>query len=88
MALLPATMPSGLGQAEARRHARQWWDTKGRHIIRNPEWRDPDLGFPSGLTRGLEWALLTLTEQAQVIRAWDANHGRTMQAGHLREHLR
>lgn len=48
--------------------AARWWDRTGRHLIRNPEFRDPDIGFPSGITRGLEWEHLGRRERSQVVQ--------------------
>ena len=55
---------------EAIKRAELWWDKKGRHIVTNPEFRDPDVGIKSGLTRGLPWAELSARESSQVVVWW------------------
>jgi hypothetical protein len=62
-------MPSGLMFREAARHAQAWWDLRGRFLIRNPEFQDPDLGVPSGILRGLPFMQLTRKEILRVAPA-------------------
>lgn len=65
---LDAKLPSsGIGLREAILLARAWWDREGRHVVANPEFRDPDAGIPSGIARGLPFEHLTREEQAAVI---------------------
>lgn len=65
---LDAKLPSsGIGLREAILLARAWWDREGRHVVANPEFRDPDAGIPSGIARGLPFERLTREEQAAVI---------------------
>lgn len=63
-------LSSGLTAAEAVSRAREWWDRTGRHIIRNPEFRDPDVGFKSGILRGLPFDELERDEKLSVVKAW------------------
>lgn len=69
-------LPSGLKLKEAVERARQWWDREGRHVARNPEFRDPDIGAPSGIMRGLTFDELSREEAAAVIEAW--HHDKVM----------
>jgi len=65
---LDARLPSsGMKLREVILQSRLWWDREGRHVVRNPVWHDPDLGFASGITRGLLFEHLTREEQAAVI---------------------
>lgn len=65
---LDAKLPSsGIGLREAILLARVWWDREGRHVVTNPEFKDPDAGIPSGIARGLPFEELTREEQAAVI---------------------
>jgi hypothetical protein len=64
-----ARLPSGISAREAVQTARAWWNRDGRHVVRNPFWRDPDQGgIPSGIARGLEFELLTRAEQLKVVK--------------------
>lgn len=66
---LDRRLSSGVSLREAILTARTWWDREGRHVVRNPFWRDPDnYGLPSGITRGLPFDELTREEQAKVVR--------------------
>jgi hypothetical protein len=67
-----ARLPSGLTLREAARLASAWWDRTGRHIARNPEFRNPDVGFASGILRGVAWEHLTGDERRAVVATWDA----------------
>lgn len=60
--------------AEVRDRAATWWDRRGRHVVKNPEFRNPDIGFPSGITRGLPWENLTGDERIKVAREFYANY--------------
>ena len=63
-------LESGLTLREAATRAQKWWDTEGRHQFRNPEFRDPDVGLPSGILRGLPFDELSREELAAVIEHW------------------
>jgi hypothetical protein len=67
-------MPSGLTFKEAAFHARNWWDRRGRFLIRNPEFNDPELGLPSGILRGLPFDQLTRREIGRLVEVWDKEH--------------
>jgi hypothetical protein len=59
-----------------------WWDRTGRHLIRAPEWRNPDAGLPSRITRGLPFAELTPIERQRVtIACWLHKIVPALQAG-------
>lgn len=60
----------GIAEGEVVELAERWWDRTGRHLIRQPEWRDPDAGFDSGITRGLAWMQLGALERQKVILAF------------------
>jgi hypothetical protein len=47
----------------------KWWDRTGRHLIRNPEFRDPGIGLVSRITRGLPFDQLTPIERQRVTLA-------------------
>lgn len=74
-------MPSGLTWMEAARHARLWWNGKGRFLLGNPEFKDPDLGIPSGILRGLPFEQLTRAEIGRLVACWDQEHGPALVAG-------
>ena len=81
MSIITATdpdmrLPSGLKLKEAVARARLWWDREGRHVARNPEFKDPDVGAPSGIMRGLPFDELTREEAAAVIETW--HHDKVM----------
>ena len=63
-------LPSGMTLGEAARRARAWWDGTGRHVVRNREFGDPDVGLCSAITRGLAFDELSREEAAAVIEAW------------------
>lgn len=76
-----ARLASGMTVAEAVRRACAWWDSRGRHVVRNPEFRDPDVGFRSGILRGLPFADLTADEATRVIVVWHQQWERDQEAG-------
>lgn len=76
-----ARLPSGLTWRDGVRLAADWWDRTGRHLARNPEFRDADVGFPSGLLRGLEWEHLTGEERLTLVRTWDATQAAALTVG-------
>lgn len=61
----------GVQWSEVVSQAIRWWDSTGRHIQRNREFQDPDVGFASGITRGLSFGLLSRREGLEVIRAYE-----------------
>jgi hypothetical protein len=65
---------SGLTLKEACARASGWWDGTGRHLFRNADWGNPDLGLASGITRGLPFAELAREEAAAVIEHWHEHH--------------
>lgn len=65
-----AHLPGGLRVREAVAGARQWWDRTGRHLIGAPDWRNADLGVPSGIMRGLAWDELSGAEKVRVVKVW------------------
>lgn len=67
-------LSSGLTLREAFSAAAIWWDRTARHILKNPDFQNPDAGFPSGILRGLEWGFLTGDERKRVVKAWHAKH--------------
>lgn len=68
-----ATLECGLKMPEAVMHATRWWDNVGRKIIFISEYGNPDIGFDSGVTRGLPWEELKQDERKQVLQAWIGN---------------
>lgn len=48
-----------------------WWDTTGRHVVRNPEFQNPDIGFKSGLLRGLHSSGLTRRETLRIVHVYE-----------------
>jgi hypothetical protein len=71
--------------SEAVGRASTWWDLKGRHMVppafnRAVEGRKVSSGIviagdvvdvlPSGILRGVEWNLLELREQLQIVKWW------------------
>lgn len=75
-----ARFPSGMEVGEAVRMAAKWWDREGRHVARNPEFRDPDVGIKSGITRGLPFEDLTAREATMIVVAWHERWEREQQA--------
>jgi hypothetical protein len=67
-------LESGLSIREAVARTRKWWDGAGRRLFANPEWRDPELGLLSGITRGLAFDELALEEAAAVTEHWHEHH--------------
>ena len=61
----------GVSWTEVADRAIRWWDRTGRHVSRNPEFKDPDVGFASGITRGLEFQYLSRDEALRVVRAYE-----------------
>jgi hypothetical protein len=71
-------LPSGMTVRAAVRGAAFWWDKTGRHLARNPEFKDPDRGFPSGILRGLPWDNLSRVEQVKIFCAWHDNFAQAL----------
>lgn len=67
---LDAQLSSGYTLKEVVLKASLWWDRKGRKLITNPEFLNPDIGFNSGITRGLEWDSLEAKERGLVVFAY------------------
>lgn len=79
-------MPStGMKVTEAIGRASTWWDLKGRFVMAkefNRVQKAPKNGrgfvirgefvdgVPSGIMRGMEWALLSMREQANIVKMW------------------
>lgn len=59
----------GVTERELVQIAGRWWNRTGRHLIRHPDFRSPDAGLPSGITRGLAFAELQPIEQQRVTLA-------------------
>jgi hypothetical protein len=70
---------AGLPVREAVALAACWWQDIGRQLA-NPELKDPDLGVPSGIMRGLPWDELTRDERLRVVKAWHDAHGKAAAA--------
>ena len=66
----PERFDTGMHVQEAISKAAVWWERQGRHVVRNPEFEDPDVGFDSGITRGLPWESLDRREQTSIVRIW------------------
>jgi hypothetical protein len=72
----------GVTEGELVAIGRAWWDRTGRHLIRAPEWRNPDAGIQSRITRGLPFEQLTPIEQQRVaIACWLHKIAPALQAG-------
>ncbi len=63
-------LSGGLCLREVIARTRGWWDQTGRHLIRARDWRDADLGVPSGIMRGLAWDELSGAERQRVMQVW------------------
>ncbi len=66
----PERFDTGMHVQEAIAKAAEWWTRQGRHVTRNPEFKDPDIGFDSGITRGLRWDSLNKRERTSVVLFW------------------
>lgn len=72
----------GVTEGELVAIGRAWWDRTGRHLIRNPEFRDPAVGLPSRITQGLPFEQLTPIERQRVtIACWLHKIAPALQAG-------
>lgn len=72
----------GVTEGELVAIGRAWWDRAGRHLIRNPEFRDPAVGLPSRITQGLPFEQLTAIERQRVtIACWLHKIVPALQAG-------
>ncbi len=79
-----ARFASGMEVGEAVRLACAWWDGVGRHLVRNPDFRNPDIGLKSGIMRGLPFADLSQAEASRVVVTWHAEWERRRQGGERR----
>lgn len=63
----------GFKWASIMRLAARWWDRRiAPEMSRlSAEWRDPDVGFASGITRGLPWSELGGDERVKVAMAYE-----------------
>ena len=61
------------------RLASKWWDKTGRKEMTRlqGEWRDPDVGINSGLTRAKPWEELNARERVSVAHVYEEHHLRT-----------
>ena len=66
----PERFDTGMHVNEAIYKTGVWWNLQGRFVVRNPEFKDPDIGFASGITRGLSWESLNKREQTNVVLHW------------------
>jgi len=66
----PRRFDTGLHVKDAIRKASVWWNQQGRHVMRNPDFENPDVGIDSGITRGLSWQHLNKREQVSVVMHW------------------
>lgn len=67
-------LSSGHSVKDVVKKASYWWDQTGCKIVSHKDFKNPDLGFCSGITRGLRWDFLNEREKKKIVSMYHHYH--------------